>query len=225
MNSEPIVFIVDDDKWARDSVRALVTSIGLASESFDSAEDFLDNFDREQSGCVVCDLRMPGLSGVELQRQLLLDGISLPMILVTAHAETRVTVEAVKTGAVTVVEKPYRDFELIAAIRAAFSLDEQFREHSAKYKVLSERFNQLTEKEKVVLDFMVDGVANKVMARRLGVTMRAIERRRQRIFEKTCTDSLAELIRMVAELGQLDSADHSRLPGASQQQTPSSDPV
>lgn len=199
VHSDPTVFVVDDDEGARNSVRALVRSMGVRSETYPSAESFLDNLDPSRPGCLVTDVRMLGLSGIELQEKLVADGIALPVIIITAHAETALTVRAVKQGAVTVLEKPCRDYDLYDAIRSALNQDAENRQRSAEHLAFRKRLGSLSDQEQEVLDLMVEGLANKVIARRINVSVRTIENRRQRIFEKTGTDSLAELIRLVVE--------------------------
>ena len=198
-NQEPTVFVVDDDEGARASLRALVRSMGIRVETFPSAETFLEEFDPESPGCLVTDVRMLGMSGIELQEKLAADGIKIPVIIITAHAETPLTVRAVKSGAVTVLEKPCRDYELYDAIRVALAQDVQVRKQSAEHEAFLSRIASLSAQERQVLDLMVEGLANKVIARRMDVSVRTVENRRQRIFEKTGTDSLAELIRMFVE--------------------------
>lgn len=199
MQDEPTVYIVDDDQLVRDSVRVLVRSLGLKAETFSSAEEFLDHYNPLWAGCLVTDLRMLGMSGMELQENLAANGIGIPVIIITAHAETPLTVKAVKMGAVTVLEKPCCDDELRDAIRDAITLDAGTRSQVAAQQNFHERLASLSEQEQAVLAYMIDGVANKVTARRLGVSIRTVENRRQRIFEKTGTKSLAELIRLVVE--------------------------
>jgi FixJ family two-component response regulator len=202
MSNEPTVFIVDDDEGARNSVRALVRSMGVAVETFSSAESFLEDLDPESSGCLVTDVRMLGMSGIELQEKMASEGVKLPVIIITAHAETALTVRAVKQGAVTVLEKPCRDYELYDAIRAALNQDLENREKIRERVLFLEKVNSLSDQEREVMGLMVDGLANKVIARRINVSVRTVENRRQRIFEKTETDSLAKLIRMVIEAKQ-----------------------
>ncbi len=199
MSEEPTVFIVDDDEGARDSVRALVLSMGVRAETFSSAETFLASLNPSRAGCLVTDVRMHGLSGIELQEKLRADGIELPVIIITAHAETALTVRAVKQGAVTVLEKPCRDYELYDAIRAALQQDADNRAAAAQQLAFRKKLHSLSDQERQVLDLMIEGLANKVIARRMNVSVRTVENRRQRIFEKTDTTSLAELIRMVVE--------------------------
>ncbi len=199
MVEELTVFIVDDDEDARTSVKALVRTMGVRAVTFASAEEFLEQFDPNMPGCLVTDLRMLGMSGIELQEKLAGDGSQLPVIIITAHAETPITVRAVKSGAVTVLEKPCNDYELYDAIRDALAANARARRKTETQKLFQERFGSLSPQEKTVLDFMMEGVANKVIARRLDVSTRTVENRRQRIFEKTATHSLAELVRMVVE--------------------------
>ncbi len=210
ITNEATVYIVDDDEGARDSLRAITSSMGVKSEAFASAEEFLDKFNPRQQGCLVTDLRMLGMSGLELQERLAVDGISLPVIIITAHAETPLTVQAVKNGAVNVLEKPCRDFELFDAIRDALAQDVHTRmrdAEAARQRDFKERLRSLTVDEQRVLELMIDGVANKVIARRVEVSVRTVENRRQRIFEKTGAQSLAELVRLVVETGSLPAAD------------------
>ena len=197
----PTVFVVDDDEGSRNSVKALVQSMGVRAETFASAEMFLESLDPARPGCLITDVRMLGLSGIELQEKLVEEGITLPVIIITAHAETPLTVRAVKKGAVTVLEKPCRDYELYDAIRDALAQDEHQRSQSIDHRSFVERVSKLTPQERAVLKLMIEGMANKVIARRMNVSIRTIENRRQRIFEKTETDSLAELIRLVVKTG------------------------
>ena len=199
MNEESTVYIVDDEQIARDSVKTLVRSLDLKAEAFASAEEFLDHYDPIRAGCLVTDLQMMGMSGMELQENLAAKGIAIPVIIITAYAKTPLTVKAVKKGAVTVLEKPCSDDELSDAIRAAISLDARTRVEAVQQQSFSDRLGSLSQQEQAVLEYMIEGAANKVTARRLGVSIRTVENRRQRIFEKTGTKSLAELIRVVIE--------------------------
>jgi two-component system, LuxR family, response regulator FixJ len=196
----PTVFVVDDDEGSRNSVKAIARSMGVDAETFSSAEEFLEQADPSRPGCLVTDLRMLGLSGIELQEKIAAMGLALPVIIITAHAETAMTVRAVKNGALTVLEKPCRDYELYDAIRDALALGEKLRVRNAEVKAFSKKLETLSEGERAVLDLMVQGEANKNVARRLDVSVRTVENRRQQIFEKTGTDSLAELIRLIVKL-------------------------
>lgn len=198
--ANPTVFIVDDDEGARNSVKAIVRSMGVDAETFSSAEEFLEQADSSRPGCLVTDLRMLGISGIELQERIAELGLSLPVVIITAHAETAMTVRAIKNGALTVLEKPCRDYELYDMLRSALALDAKLRLRNAEVNAFTRKLEMLTEGERAVLDLMIEGQANKVVARRLGVSIRTVESRRQQIFEKTETDSLAELIRLVVQL-------------------------
>lgn len=191
------VFIVDDDEQARESVSALVQSMGLSTKLFSSAEEFLEQVDKVVRGCVVTDLRMLGMSGIELQDALRQREISLPVILITAYPRTSLTVRAMKHGAVTLLEKPYEDDDLWDAVRDGLQQDEQQREKQSRLRDIRQRLNLLSEKEREVIDLMVEGTANKVIAKRLDVSIRTVENRRHDIFEKMQASSLAELVRMV----------------------------
>ncbi len=193
-----VVFVVDDDQQTRASVCALVTSMGLASEAFSSAEEFLSSY-RGAPGCLVTDVRMLGMSGVELQHKLKEKKISLPVILVSAFARTKLVVEAMQNGAVSFLDKPYCDDELWEAICSALSSDVQERRDVKNRQVIKKRLLALTPKEKMVLGHVVDGKPNKNIATALGVSLRTVENRRREIFTKMQADSVAELVKMVVE--------------------------
>ena len=191
------VYIVDDDQQARESVSALVRSMGLNTELFSSAEEFLEQVDKDDRGCVITDLRMLGMSGVELQDALRQREIRLPVILITAYPRTSITVRAMKHGAITLLEKPYEDDDLWDAVRDGLQLDEQQRDKQDRLLEIRKRLELLSDKEQEVIDMMVEGTANKVIAKRLDVSIRTVENRRHDIFEKMQAKSLAELVRMV----------------------------
>ena len=201
MAEEPVVFVVDDDQGARASVCALVRSMGLTAESFSSAEQFLQFYKGGHVGCVVTDVRMLGMSGLELQEQLSEMGSMLPVIVLTAYATTTLAVRAMQGGAVTMLDKPYHEDELWNAIRKALSLDAQRRVEQARCQELRDRLNTLTDSERVVLDQVVAGKANKVIARRLDVSIRTVENRRRDIYKKMQAESAVELVRLVIEAG------------------------
>lgn len=199
MTSAPVVYIVDDDESSRTSICALVRTVDARPLPFQSAEEFLRSYDPDQPGCLVSDVRMLGMSGIELQEKLREDGFSIPVIIITAHAETPLTVKAVKSGAITVLEKPCRDYELFDAIRAGLEEDSRNRVQAAHHREINDRLKKLSDEENQVLELIIEGTANKVIASRLGVSIRTVENRRQRIFEKTGAESLAELVRIIVE--------------------------
>ena len=196
------VFIVDDNQQARDSVALLVRSMGVASEGFATAAEFLDSYEPQRAGCLVTDQRMPGMTGMELQKALLEQGVTLPIIIITAYAHVSLAVTAVRRGAVTVIEKPYEDEDLWNAIRTALATDATSRREQTQLAEVRARFAGLTEKHREVLRLVLAGKPNKVTARELGVSIRTVENRRHEIFTKTGTDSVAELVRLSIAAGE-----------------------
>jgi RNA polymerase sigma factor (sigma-70 family) len=199
MANEVTVFVVDDHELARNSVCALVESMGLKAQAFASGEEFLAAYRAQQPGCLVTDVRMLGMSGIELQQQLAARGCKLPVIVITAHANTPLTVQAMKQGAVTLLEKPCSDNDLWDAIREALSRDEQQRSQAARREEIRQRLTELTPHEREVLDRIVAGKLNKSIARELKVSIRTVENRRHNIFQKLGADSVAELVRLVVD--------------------------
>ena len=199
MAGEPTVFVVDDDEKARKSVCALVRSMGVQAESFPSAEEFLDAYLPHRPGCLVTDVRMLGMSGLELQEELKRRNVLLPIIVLTGYARTPMTVRAVKAGAVTVLEKPYEEDDLWDAIRKALAEDAAQRAAHQRRQDLRRRIARLSPTQRKVLDLMVEGKPNKAIAKHLDLSVRTIENRRRDVFEKMQADSLAELVRMALE--------------------------
>jgi two-component system response regulator FixJ len=199
MPGEPVVFVVDDDAQARKSVCALAQSMGINSEQFASAEEFLAQYCKGRTGCLVTDLRMLGMNGLELQEQLLKRRIFLPVIILTAYGRTATTVRAVKAGAVTVLDKPYADDDLWDAIRAALTEETSWRTKCERRQMIRSRLERLTPMERHVLDMIVQGNLNKAIAKELNVSLRTIENRRQEIYLKMQVNSTAELIRIALE--------------------------
>ncbi len=199
MYDDAIVYIVDDEPTALEAVAALIGVMGLTSKTYRSAEDFLAAYDGHRPGCLVTDVRMLGMSGIELQERLAREGITLSVIVLTAYPDTQTTVRAMKGGAVTLLEKPCRDQELWDAIRAALAHDVAQSRREERLREIRRRLETLTPAEASVLKRIVQGDSNKAMARRLGVSVRTIEVRRQRIFHKLASESVAELVRMYLE--------------------------
>lgn len=194
--NEQTVFVIDDDPTARESIMALAKSMGVAAKEFDSAEAFLE-FYQGEPGCLVTDYRMPGMNGLELQETLIEQGSAIPTIIVTAFARTSLTVQAIKNGAVTMLDKPYDEDKLWQAIRTALTQDDEYRERHQAELEARERLGSLNEKEKSVLKLLLEGSSNKAMAQELSVSLRTIENRRRKIFMKMGVDSVAELVAMV----------------------------
>jgi FixJ family two-component response regulator len=191
------VFVVDDDEGARDSLCALVSSMGLTAHGYESASKFLREYDANQPGCLVTDYRMAGLSGLDLQQQLIARRIKLPVIMITAYATPSLAVQTMQQGAVTLLEKPCDDQVLAEAIRQALVRDARQRCSDAAREDCIGRLATLSPQERRVMEMMIAGKSNKLMAIELGVGMRTIEARRNRVYFKTKTESMAELIRLV----------------------------
>jgi two-component system, LuxR family, response regulator FixJ len=199
MSVDPMVYVVDDDAQARNSVCALVQSMGINTEQFSSGEEFLAKYSPGRSGCLVTDLRMFGISGLELQEELIKRRIFLPVVILTAYARTAITVRAVKAGAVAVLDKPYADDDLWDAIRSALAADGAQRAKRERREILRDRLEQLTPEEREILDMIVHGSLNKTIAQKLDVSVRTVENRRQEICTKMQAKSTADLIRLALE--------------------------
>ncbi len=195
--AKPRVFIVDDDHGVRESVSILMRSIGVESETFQSADDFLEQYDSEKPGCLVLDVRMPGMSGLELQERLASVRSTLPIIFVSAHGDVPMAVEAVKAGAADFVQKPFRDQELIDKIQEAFVENARVREKLQDRSRHADRLASLTPREREVMEKVVEGNANKVIAIDLGLSQRTVEIHRARVMSKMEVDSVSQLVQMV----------------------------
>jgi len=196
MNSKPTVFIVDDDPAINQTIKELVELIGLNASAYTSAHAFLQDFDRSGPGCLVLDIRMPGMSGLELQRQLVTSETNLPIIVVTGHGDVPMAVDAMKMGALDFLEKPFRTQELCESIQKAVHSDvEQWR--LREYQARAERKLQcLTPAEREVMEKVAAGKTNKVIAQELGLSIRAVEDRRARMMKKLAVKSRAELLEL-----------------------------
>jgi RNA polymerase sigma factor (sigma-70 family) len=196
----PTVYIVDDDDAVRSSLRLLMKSVGLAAQTAASAQDFLATFNADNPGCLVLDVRMPGMSGLELQQQLNLRGAMIPVIFITGHGDIPMAVEAMQHGAFDFLPKPFRDQDLIDRVQRALERDAENRSKTHQKDQIRARFDSLTPREREVLELVTQGKANKVMAGDLGVSQRTVEIHRARVMEKMEARSLAELVRMMMEL-------------------------
>jgi FixJ family two-component response regulator len=195
-NRQATVFVVDDDHATRRAMELLMRSVGLACETFHSADDFLDRIDNERGGCLVLDIRMPGLGGLELQDKLVGCGNSLPIIFITGHGDVPMAVEAMQKGAVDFIQKPARDQDLLDRITRALDVDSRKRSERAQKSDIAARVENLTKREREVLELVVTGKANKVIAFELGVSQRTVEIHRARVMAKMQAHSLADLVRM-----------------------------
>ena len=199
MPHEVTVFVVDDDPAVRESVSALVSSAGLKVQVFSSAEAFLQDYQSDQPGCLVTDLRMLGMSGLDLLEKLQQSESPIPAILISAYADVPAAVRAMEAGAVTLLEKPCRQDQLMQAIQKALERDAAQRQVRSRKQEIKQRLATLTQEEYEVMQRMVAGKLNKVVANELLISLRTVETRRHKVLEKMQADSLAELVRMVVE--------------------------
>jgi len=191
------VYIVDDDADSRESVAALAAQLGVSAQSFASAEEFLQDYDGFRPACVVADLRMLGMSGLELQQALHQRGSTVPVVIVTAHADTPTIVQAMQNGAITALDKPCRDSELWNAIRHALDVDLARMDEDFQRQRTATLVGQLSSGEQAVLELLLAGDSNKLIAMKLDLGLRTVEARRQSIMRKLEVDSLAELAAMM----------------------------
>ena len=200
-DAEPAtVHIVDDDLAVRQSLTFLIRSMCLPVEAFESAQDFLERGDPTRAGCLVLDIRMPGMSGLELQDELARRGFSLPVIFITGHGDISMAVRAMKNGAVDFIEKPFNDQLLLERINQAIELDRVRRAERGELADIARRVELLSPREREVMERIVSGQANKVIAIDLGLSERTVEIHRARVMAKTGAGSLAELVSMVTRL-------------------------
>jgi len=201
--ARPTIFIVDDDAAVRDALKLLLRSVGQAVETYASAQEFLEGYGEDRPGCLVLDIRMPGMSGLELQQKLNEKHSILPIIFITGHGDVPMAVEAMQAGAVDFIQKPFRDQDLIDRINQALEKDGANRAALGERNDIRRRLETLTPREREVLDLVVHGKANKVIAGDLNLSQRTVEIHRARVMEKMQASSLAHLVRMVLEVGQV----------------------
>ena len=197
----PIVFVVDDDPSVRRAIKRLVGSVGLEVELFGSAQEFLRSKRPDAPGCLVLDIRLPGVSGLDFQRELAQANIHIPIIFITAHGDIPMTVRAMKAGAVEFLTKPFRDQDLLDAIQVALERDRARRRQEAEIAVLRERFESLTPREREVLPLVVSGMLNKQIAAEIGTSETTVKVHRGQLMRKMGADSLADLVRMAERMG------------------------
>jgi two-component system, LuxR family, response regulator FixJ len=201
MSTEPTVFVVDDDQAMRSSLEWLIESIGMKVKTYGSADDFLSSYYPGRAGCLLLDVRMPGMSGLELQTHLAREDSRLPVIIITGHGDVTMAVKAMKAGAVDFIEKPFHDEDLLSSIRNALDFDEKQRSLQSQRAQIATRLAELTPREHEVMEMVTDGLANKEIAASLGVTAKTVEAHRARVMDKMQAGSLAELVRMVLIAG------------------------
>jgi len=195
--TKAVVFVVDDDQAMRNSLKWLIESVGVQVESFASADEFLTQYQPGRAGCLVLDVRMPGMSGLDLQEYLLEKNIHIPVVIITGHGDVPMAVRAMKGGAIDFIEKPFNDEVLLDAIRRAIAYEEQQRSQHVENLHIQERLSHLTPREHEVMEMVTEGRSNKEIANALGVSAKTIEAHRARVMEKMQAGSLAELVRMV----------------------------
>ena len=203
MDANATVFVVDDDAATRDSLNDLIRSVGLRVELYASAQDFLRSEHPDVPGCLVLDVRMPGLSGLDLQRRLTEAGVSMPIIFISGHGDVPMTVRALKAGALEFLTKPFRDQDLLDAIQQALDRDCQARDERAATEAVHRRFASLTPREREVMAKVVEGLLNKEIAAELSTSETTVKTHRRQVMEKMGANSLPELVRMADRLGSL----------------------
>ncbi|AXO63160.1 response regulator transcription factor [Pseudomonas chengduensis] len=206
---DPIVFVVDDDLSVREALSSLIRSVGLRVETFASAQDFLRYQRPDVTACLVLDVRMPGLSGLDLQRELAHSDEWIPIIFITGHGDIPMSVRAMKAGAIEFLPKPFRDEDLLDAIREGLERDQVARQQRAELAEIQDKYATLTSREREVIVLIVKGMLNKQVAAELGITEITIKVHRRRILQKMKAKSLPALVRMVEKLRLTDLADKS----------------
>jgi two-component system, LuxR family, response regulator FixJ len=196
MSAEPCVFVIDDDPALRDSLKTLLETSGYRVQAYESAVAFLAGDELTARGCVLTDVRMPAVDGLQLQQQLKARGSNLPVILMTGHADVPLAVSAMKAGAIDFLEKPFDDATLVDSVERALAEAQKADATEASTKAARDRMAQLTERERQVLDLLVAGRPNKIIAYELSISPRTVEIHRARVMDKMAARSLAELVRM-----------------------------
>lgn len=204
MNTDPCVFIVDDDDEVRAAIGLLMESVGLEVRAYDSAQAFLDDFNAERPGCLVLDVRMRGMSGIELQTRLTAEPLHPPIVIITGHGDVPMAVRAVQAGAVDFIEKPFHDQALLDAVHRAFGVDARRRGHAMRLAEVNQRLERLTPREREILDQIVAGKRNKVIAYDLGISQSTVEAHRAKVMDKLGAGSLSELMRLMLKHAESD---------------------
>jgi two-component system response regulator FixJ len=200
VTTEPTVFIVDDDPDIRCAVSLLVRSVGLAAETFPSAPAFLEYFDSSRFGCLVLDIRMPGMSGLELQKELRVRGVGLPVIFLTAHGEITLAIQAIRAGAIDFIQKPYSPQYLLERIHEAIAIERAQHCKCAQADQVQQRVNRLTGREREVMHLLAEGISTKLVASRLTISPKTVENHRAKVLEKMNVDNPTQLAHVLALL-------------------------
>jgi FixJ family two-component response regulator len=196
MSSEPTVFVVDDDSAVRGAISRLLKSVGLKPVTYGSAQEFLDDYDRSTRGCLVLDVRMPGMGGLDLQQSLADKKVDIPIVIITGHADVPMAVRALQMGAVNFIEKPFSDQLLLDSIQQAIKKDADRRRDQARRTEIEELIAQLTPREREVMDMVIAGKTNKSIALDLRLSKKTVEFHRGNVMKKMNVDSVVELIRL-----------------------------
>jgi two-component system response regulator FixJ len=205
MSGKGLVHVIDDDDALRDSLSFLLSSAGIDTRTYESATTYLNDSGRSAAGCILTDVRMPGLSGIDLLRKLKAEGSAPPVIVMTGHGDVPLAVEAMKLGAFDFLEKPFDDEALLTAVRAALGEERKHSLQAAEREQIEARLAQLSARERQVLDGLIAGKANKVIAYDLGISPRTVEIYRANVMTKMQANSLSELVRMALTTGALRS--------------------
>ncbi|HZD88759.1 MAG TPA: response regulator FixJ [Pseudolabrys sp.] len=209
MQPEPVIYVIDDDEAVRQSLEFLLKTAGLNVRSFDSARTFLEVLPEIRSGCIVTDVRMPEITGIDLLRRVKELGLDLPVIVITGHGDISLAVEAMKIGAVDFLEKPFDDDTLLEAVRASLTRTAGTAERNAELTEIHDRLEALSNRERQVLQGLVAGKANKVIAFDLGISPRTVEIYRANLMTKMAANSLSDLVRMAMMAGILEDSGKS----------------
>lgn len=197
MATDAVVHLIDDDEWVRQAIAFMLTTSGFAVRVYESATAFLDALPSVQPGCIVTDVRMPGMDGLELQRELKNRSVDLPVIVITGHADVSLAVEAMKAGAIDFIEKPFNDETLLAAIRVAVERHSSNSRRTEEVAAIQTKLDSLSPREREVLDGLIAGLPNKTIAYDLNISARTVEVHRANLMSRMAANSLADLVRMV----------------------------